>query len=145
MKAKYCPRGGFWAVHRTSDASALWKNIQRLKPDLKNQVQWQIGDGTRILTLNQPWFGMWETKQILTNRQRDMTVADLYDQHQNSWKVQEIELIFGSEATHCVTQEVTRPRNNPLIKDNLIWRLSVKGKYNTKEGYAHLAKNIPKI
>lgn len=97
MKAKYFPRGGFWAVKRTNDASALWRNIQRLKPELKNQVQWQIGDGTKIPALNQPWYGMWGTKHTLTNRERNMKVSDLYDQQQNSWKIQEIEVILGQQ------------------------------------------------
>lgn len=145
MKAKYYSRGGFWAVERITDASALWRNIQRLKPELKNQVQWQIGDGTQIPAINQPWFHVWEIKQILTNMQRDMTVSDLYDQHHNSWRITQIEEIFGIGAVQSITEDVKRPGSSPLVKDNLIWKLSVNGKYTTKGGYAQMVKMLPTV
>lgn len=75
VKAKYCPKQGFWGIKNTQQVSWFWRGIQELKEELIDDTRWQIGDGQNIPALNQPWFQGWEIQQIRSNEQVNTTVC----------------------------------------------------------------------
>lgn len=85
VKAKHYPRCGFWAARTRPAASKLWRAIQELKGWFKDDVSWELGEGTEVRALNEPWFQGWGLQRISTNVQRDTKVADLYDQRTLTW------------------------------------------------------------
>lgn len=140
MIAKYCPRGGFWAVRTTTGSSKLWKEIQGFKSFFKESTHWHIGEGTNIAALNQPWYEGWTTKRITNNRDRNVKVSQLYDHTTQQWRKEDIINLLGSDALEAILQLAPRPKTQPLILDKLIWTQGKKGCYTTKEGYQILHK-----
>lgn len=102
MIAKYCPRGGFWAVRTTTGSSKLWKEIQGFKSFFKESTHWHICEGTNIAALNQRWYEGWTTKRITNNRDRNVKVSQLYDHTTQQWREEDIINLLGSDALEAI-------------------------------------------
>ncbi|XP_078170121.1 uncharacterized protein LOC144564396 [Carex rostrata] len=138
LRAKYFARGGFWSVQTRTGSSNLWRALQDLKPLLKDNLRWSVGDGTLIRAINQPWYEGWEAQRILTNEQRDLTVAALFDHTTQHWDTEKIGELIGIQAISQIPNTAKKPKLQPLISNKLIWMVSKKGSYTTKEGYKML-------
>lgn len=134
LKAKYFPRGSFWATLRTANSSPLWKAIQNLKPLIKDQLHWHVGDGSLIAAVNVPWHGGWEIQRRLTNARLSMSVADLFDAQSDKWNEGLIEDVLGPQAVQTITQSVRKSEGEPLLQDRFIWDKGKSGKYTANEG-----------
>lgn len=85
LRAKYFARGDFWSVQTRAGTSNLWRALQDMKPLLKDNLRWSVGDRTLIRAINQPWYKGWKAQRILTNEQRDLIVASLFDHTTQQW------------------------------------------------------------
>lgn len=142
MRAKYCPRKGIWGGKDARGASAMWRSVQQLKAFFKDDIRWHVGDGMGIRALNEPWFDEWTMQSITTNRQRDVSVADLFDSQGGGWNLQQIQSLIGAQAMQSIVSSADIPHQNPLIGDRLLWMCSKTGNYSVKEGYRRLAQQM---
>lgn len=139
MRAKYFSRGGFRGIQSCTRASKVWKEVQRLKEFFRESTRWQIGEGTEIRVVNQPWFAEWTVQRITTNVQRDTTVAEVWAKQDGAWKEDVLTRLLGQQAMSNIQASVRGPRENAFLPDRLIWTPAANGKYTAKEGYVTLA------
>lgn len=137
----------FWAVKGKRDASPLWRAIQDLKHFFNNKIRWHVGQGIKIKAINEPWFPGYEIQRVTTNLQRDTTVAEIFDEQQDEWRIEIITSLLGTQALQNIRATGQKPNRNALLSDRLIWKESKTGNYMTKEGYAILVQqnNIPMV
>lgn len=140
LRAKYFPKGGFWGVNGTAGKSRLMKDIQELKPVIKDQLQWEIGTGETVQAMNQPWYEEWEIQTILTNDQRKATVATIYNHSTGTWNREEITELMGPLALSRIENTASKPKEQSLLPDRLIWSESKSGQYTAKQGYELLTE-----
>lgn len=136
--AKYFPRGGFWDIRSTTNASRFWKAIHGIKGELLLEVKWQVGDGQTINAVNQPWFQGWELQRIFTSEQANTTVAELFNFELQQWDSQKIARIMGSNVGGLIQQAQIKPVDQGYVQDRLIWLPSKSGNYTVKKGYNQL-------
>lgn len=105
---------------------------------LKDNLRWSVGDGTLIGAINQPWYKGWKAQRILTNEQRDLIVASLFDHTMQQWDTKKIGELIGPQAITLIKNTARKSKLQPLISDKLIWMVSKRGSYTTKEGYKML-------
>jgi hypothetical protein len=51
--------------------------MQKIKGHLKNYIEWNVADGSRIAVLSQPWHAEWQQVVITQDSFRNLKVADL--------------------------------------------------------------------
>jgi hypothetical protein len=110
--------------------------MQKLKGHLKNEVCWNLGKGTLVPVLHQPWYEGWQdqpTNQI--EEARWMRVVELVNQETGKWKEHRLLQLFGLVEADKIQRTVPPPLSNALRNDKLIWKQSTKGVYSVKEGY----------
>ncbi|KAJ4810337.1 RNA-directed DNA polymerase (reverse transcriptase)-related family protein [Rhynchospora pubera] len=139
-KGKYYPNLGFWRAANVVGASPLWRQAARMREFFKENIKWQIADGSKINALSQPWYPQWQVAVQASIRDRKVTVADLFDFRTNQWKMREIERLLGREVVQHITQNVQRPNPRMRMTDKLIWKYNKSGNYTVKDGYECLIK-----
>ncbi|KAJ4765708.1 hypothetical protein LUZ62_076083 [Rhynchospora pubera] len=92
----------------------------------RNQVRWQLGNGSKVLALSQPWFD-WSVQWEATHADRKLKVSSVVDER-SPYQVQRIVAISN------------KPDAQSQVEDTLIWKNSQSGKYSVKEGYKEQTK-----
>ncbi|KAJ4799462.1 RNA-directed DNA polymerase (reverse transcriptase)-related family protein [Rhynchospora pubera] len=139
-KSKYCPTVGFWRAQNASGASKLWQQILKMREVFRNQVRWQLGNGSKVLALSQPWFDDWSVQWEATHADRKLKVSSLVDEHSGNWNVTELSRLFTPYQVQRIVAISNKPDAQSQVEDTLIWKNSQSGKYSVKEGYKELTK-----
>ncbi|KAJ4791511.1 RNA-directed DNA polymerase (reverse transcriptase)-related family protein [Rhynchospora pubera] len=141
-KGKYYANMGFWRAKNTSGVSPLWRQVVKMRDHFKENVEWQIADGNKITAMSQPWYQGWQVATHASRNDRKITVAQLFDFDTGNWKEEEIISLMGEEAYQLITNTAQKPVNLPGLKDSLIWKYSMDGRYTVKTGYESLRNTM---
>ncbi|KAJ4791099.1 RNA-directed DNA polymerase (reverse transcriptase)-related family protein [Rhynchospora pubera] len=144
-KAKYFHKEGSWGAGIGMKPSMLWRQIVNKRDFFKNDVTWQLNDGTKVNAISQPWYSGWEISNNMARQHGQVKVADLFDQQTRLWKMRELNLMFGHEKAEIIHTQVSKPEGSPLLVDKLIWLKAKNGKYTVKQGYAHLQEGVTQV
>lgn len=69
--------------------------------------------------MNEPWDGEWDVQRVRINRNRDITVAEIFDPTTDSWKEDTVRECLSEQLLQVIL--CSKPRNQALIPDRLIW------------------------
>ncbi|KAJ4730974.1 RNA-directed DNA polymerase (reverse transcriptase)-related family protein [Rhynchospora pubera] len=139
-KSKYFPVVGFWRAQCANNSSKMWRQILKLRDTFKHQVKWQLGDGSRVNALSQPWYDDWTVQWEATHADRRLKVSSLVDNQTGNWKVAELTRLFTPNQVQSIVMGTNKPDVQAQIGDSLIWKTSKSGRYSVKEGYKELTK-----
>ncbi|XP_050207686.1 uncharacterized protein LOC126657101 [Mercurialis annua] len=131
IKDNKIKRSSFWGVKANQSASWIWRGIHSIKDDIKNILDYKIGDGTSVSFWNYPWthgYSMLEkfprVKMRDSDIPRDAKVADLW--RNGNWKFPDpmdadTDIAWDYIRRNFVTS------NEP---DSINWKSSKNGKFS---------------
>ncbi|KAJ1691831.1 hypothetical protein LUZ63_015986 [Rhynchospora breviuscula] len=134
-KGKYYNNLGFWRSVNVAGAIPLWRQTVKRRDFFRQNVKWQLGDGQKVPVLSQPWYTNWQVAQQASRKDRQITIAQIFDADNNEWRSEEVARLLGEEAVTGVVQNVQKPGAVPGLKDKLIWDYNISGTYTVKDGY----------
>ncbi|KAJ3707828.1 hypothetical protein LUZ61_011533 [Rhynchospora tenuis] len=138
IKDKYCGIKGFWGSSNTKGCSLFWKNLQKLKPYLKDHIYWTIGDGNNILVRGDPWFDNWTNCLNLT-RKRNCFLSEAIDSENQCWKANVLKDMLPVNVAQQIMLS-DPPILNQQSEDTLCWQPARNKFYSVKEGYMQALK-----
>lgn len=78
-----------------------------------------VGDDTGIKVMNQPWYGEWDVHRVRINRNRDITVAEIFDPTTDSSKEDTVRECPSEQPLQVIL--CSKSRNQALKPDRQIW------------------------
>ncbi|KAJ1687788.1 hypothetical protein LUZ63_019178 [Rhynchospora breviuscula] len=140
-RAKYYPNMGFWRARSKTGCSKMWSQVLKMRERFKDQVFWHIGDGKTVNALSQPWFDLWDVRQVASTKDRHKKVCSLIDGQTTQWNVQELHRLFQLEQVQQIVAGQNKPLPGETQRDRLVWRGSKDGNYSVKEGYKIITRS----
>ncbi|KAJ4768836.1 Ribonuclease H-like superfamily protein [Rhynchospora pubera] len=137
-QAKYYPKIGFWKATNTNGASALWREVVKVRHHLKSNVRWELNNGKHVHAISQPWFTNWEVHQDFNPSDTVKKVSHLLNPVTGLWNVDELQRLFGRDKATTIQTQIKPPDPTSDTPDRLIWIESKTGRYSVKEGYEEL-------
>ncbi|CAL1353631.1 unnamed protein product [Linum trigynum] len=134
-KARYHPSADFLNASAGSRPSWAWQGVLEGRALLKRGLRWQIGCGTAVRILDDPWLPssppsspMLLPGVILQNQ----FVASLIHPLTRTWNSELIRASFEAESVQWI---LSIPLPSAPRPDKLIWHFSATGQYTVKTGY----------
>jgi ribonuclease HI len=140
-KARYFPKTSFLDSNIGNNPSFAWRSIWRARHVLLLGCRWQIGDGSKISVMNEPWLR--ENQGRFLNAPQTQEVYSFKVQHLllpnvKRWDEDKIHSIFSRE----VAREILAvPLLDLVREDKLIWNEENNGVYSVRTGYRILMKD----
>lgn len=107
----------------------------QLRELMGDHVGWEIGDGSCIQALAQPWFPQWTDFAPVNREQREVKVQNLFLDGTRQWDFQALQGMFGfSVALLIATDDRIKPNPQPAA-DRLLFKYSRDGKFSIKKAY----------
>jgi ribonuclease HI len=135
FKARYFPNNSFLSSSIGNNPSFAWRSIWRARQVLLLGCRWQIGDGSKIKVMNEPWLRTTQGKCLYAPQNRhvyDLKVHDLLLSNVKCWDENKINSLFPID----VAQEIiTVPLFEVVREDKLIWSEEKDGVYSVRTGY----------
>jgi hypothetical protein len=100
-----------------------------------NGCRWNIGDGTKIYVMNDPWLMKNDEKWVQSPQTQDVAslcVNNLLRPNEKAWDSNKIHSIFPS---HVANSILAVPLFNDVDEDHLVWDDDMYRNYNVKSGY----------
>jgi hypothetical protein len=124
MRAKYCPTGSIWEINMVTGSTPLWKKMVELKDFFKESSCWQLGNGTKVMVLGQPWYDEW-AEDLVHNTSAEigsrlLTVADLIDDTEHGWHKERLAQCLGPGKAGRICETLQPPQIDHLLPDRLI-------------------------
>ena len=137
-KAKYFPTCDFWNARVASNASACWKGIFEARELLVSGTRWQVGDGSRIRALVDPWLPRPRDFRPLSVRDASFSKVSDFILPNLTWNRSRLEVVFEPCDVDII---LAIPLSTRSVQDKLIWHFDGKGRFTTKSAYK-LACNL---
>jgi ribonuclease HI len=140
-KARYFPKTSFLDSNIGNNPSFAWRSIWRARQVLLLGCRWQIGNGSKISVMNEPWLR--ENQRSFIDGPQTQNVYSLKVQHLllpnvKRWDEDKIYSIFSRE----VAREILAvPLLDLVREDKLIWSEENNGVYSVRTGYRKLMKD----
>lgn len=135
FKAKYYPRRDFLQSELGSNPCHCWRSIWSSRVILNEGYRWQIGDGSTIPILGQPWLrceGELCIPQVSYPALHDHTVKDLFYPTTRTWNHELVHTLFPP---HVARDILYTPVLQVNVGDKQLWRFTSDGAYTVKSGY----------
>jgi hypothetical protein len=137
-KARYFPQNSFLSSNLGNNPSFAWRSIWRAREVLLLGCRWQIGDGSKIQVMNEPWLRV-NHRQCLNGPQNqnvyDLNVKNLLLPNAKIWDENKIYSLFSLDEAHDI---LNVPLFELVREDKLIWREENDGVYSVRTGYRRL-------
>jgi hypothetical protein len=142
-KARYFPNNSFLASNIGNNPSFAWRSIWRSRQVLLLGCRWQIGDGSQIQVMNEPWLRGSQGYYLNAPQNQnvyDLKVQNLLLQNVKRWDENKIYSLFPIDVAHDILMV---PLLELVGEDKLIWSIEKDGVYSVRTGYRKLmeAKN----
>jgi ribonuclease HI len=134
-KARYFPNSSIFNSSLGHNPSYAWRSIWNSRHVIRNGCRWNIGDGTRINVVNDPWLKKDDGKWVQSPQQQEVAslcVNQLLCSNEKVWDNNKIHSIFPS---HIANSILAVPLFNDVEEDHLVWDDDIHGNYNVKSGY----------
>jgi hypothetical protein len=139
-KARYFPRNSLLDSNLGNNPSFAWRSIWRARQVLAYGCRWQIGDGSKIRVMHEPWLRGSQGRCLnapQNNNIYNLTVHHLLVPNKKEWDREKIISLFPSDLVH----DILAVPLLPLVKeDKLIWSEENDGIYSVRTGYRKLMK-----
>jgi ribonuclease HI len=137
-KARYFPKNSFLSSNLGNNPSFAWKSIWRARKVLLLGCRWQIGDGSKIHVMSEPWLRV-NNGRCLNSPQTQhvygLIVNNLMLPNVKRWDENKILSLFPLEDAHDI---LSVPLFELVREDKLIWREENDGVYSVRSGYRKL-------
>jgi hypothetical protein len=143
-KARYFPRTSFLESNIGSNPSFAWRSIWRARQVLLLGCRWQIGDGSKIKVMNEPWLRASQGRCLSgpqTQNVYNLKVQHLLLPNVKRWDEDKIRSLFSIEV---VNEILAVPVLELVREDKLIWSEENDGVYSVRTGYRKLMKESNK-
>ncbi|OMO58663.1 reverse transcriptase [Corchorus capsularis] len=140
LRAKYYPRGNFMQAQLGSNPSFLWRSLVAGKRVIDVGSRYRIGSG-ELNIWRDKWINKPPTFQPLSKNvanMPDITVSELIDFENWSWRYEEVLDIFTEEDVARIFSIVI-PRQQ--VQDRLIWSAARLGNFTVSSAY-HVARKV---
>jgi ribonuclease HI len=134
-KARYFPHNSFLSSSLGSNPSFAWRSIWRARQVLMLGCRWQIGDGSKIQLMNEPWLRGghgWYLNAPQPQHVYGLKVESLLLPNVKSWDKNKIFSLFSNEEAHNI---ISVPLFGLAREDKLIWSDEKDGLYSVRTGY----------
>jgi hypothetical protein len=135
FKARYFPQNSFLSSSIGNNPSFAWRSIWRARQVLLLGCRWQIGDGSKIKVMNEPWLRASQgrcLKAPQTENVYDLTVQHLLLPNVKCWDNNKIYSLFSIDVAHDI---INVPLFDLVREDKLIWSEEKDGVYSVRSGY----------
>jgi hypothetical protein len=139
-KARYFPKNSFFEANIGNNPSFAWRSIWRARQVLFYGCTWQIGDGSKIKIMHEPWLRNSDEsclKAPQSHNVYNLTVHHLMLPNMKKWDVAKINSLFPIEVAKDI---VAVPLLEVVKEDRLVWREEKDGKYSVRSGYRKFLK-----
>ncbi|KAK2390980.1 hypothetical protein QL285_064484 [Trifolium repens] len=139
-KARYFPQNSFLESNIGNNPSFAWRSIWRARQVLSYGCRWQIGDGSRIKVMHEPWLRNSEECCLSAPQNHNvynLTVHQLLLPNSKRWDEVKINSLFPIEVAHDI---VAVPLLEVVTEDRLIWKEEKDGMYSVRSGYRKFMK-----
>jgi ribonuclease HI len=134
-KARYFPKHSFLESNIGNNPSFAWRSIWRSREVLSYGCRWQIGDGSKIKVMHEPWLRTSDACCLRAPQNREVyniTVHDLLLSNMKRWDENKIISLFPVDVAHDI---IAVPLLEVVTEDRLIWREEKDGVYSVRSGY----------
>jgi hypothetical protein len=104
-KARYFPNSSLFESHLGNNPSYAWQSIWKSRQILMNGCRWNIGTGTNIKVMSEPWLrkevGRW-MQAPQKQGAYDIYVDQLMLPNLKKWDKDKIESLFSMEVASCI-------------------------------------------
>ena len=134
LKSKYYPKGNIMDTVFPSDASLVWRGIERGLELLKKGMIWRVGNGKSIQILRHNWIPRQEGMTIMSlkNRSRIRWVNQLIIPNTNEWNRPLIHSLFYEFDALEICK--IRIPSSP-VGDVLAWNHEKDGNFTLRSAY----------
>ncbi|CAL1353300.1 unnamed protein product [Linum trigynum] len=149
-KARYHPQGSFLNAPTGTRPSWAWQGVLEGRKLLCKGLQWQVGSGTAIRILDDPWLPTSPPSSpiLLPGVQlTDQFVASLINPLSRTWNKDLLCNYFTNDSVKLI---LSIPLPSSPRTDKYIWHYSDTGEYTVKSGYhllseerAEMFSNLP--
>lgn len=136
-KARYFPAGNFFDEKLGNNPSFVWRSIWEAKSVVMAGARWNVGSGTSINILGQPWLQE-EVNPYITSELQGMNcakVSNIMSLDQRCWDKEIVADIFNNRDQHCI-KKITL--TDDTSEDRLYWGKEISGEYSVKSAYKML-------
>ncbi|KAK2410765.1 hypothetical protein QL285_046110 [Trifolium repens] len=137
-KARYFPYNSFLSSNIGNNPSFAWRSIWRARKVLLLGCRWQIGDGSKIQVMSEPWLRV-NNGRCLNGPQNQnvyqLSVGNLLLPNVKRWDENKIHTLFSIEDAYDI---LSVPLFDLVREDKLIWREENDGVYSVRTGYRKL-------
>jgi ribonuclease HI len=135
FKARYFPHSSFLEANLGSNPSYVWRNLWKSCNVIKLGCRWNIGDGSKIKVMDDPWLRGKERGWINAPQPHgvyNLYVNNLMLEGVKQWDTYKVSNLF----THDAAIEILAvPLLREVQEDRLVWREEHNGEYTVKSGY----------
>jgi hypothetical protein len=139
-KARYFPKNSFLESNIGNNPSFAWRSIWKARQVLSYGCRWQIGDGSKIKVMHEPWLRTSEECCLNAPQNQNvynLTVQQLMLPNMKRWDEDKINSLFPIEVAHDI---VTVPLLEVVTEDRVIWKEEKDGVYSVRSGYRIFSK-----
>ncbi|KAK2370478.1 hypothetical protein QL285_083527 [Trifolium repens] len=137
-KARYFPQNSFLSSCLGNNPSFAWRSIWRARQVLLLGSRWQIGDGSKIQVMNEPWLrgdqGRWLNAPQNQNVY-SLKVENLLLPNVKRWDENKIYSLFPIYVALAI---ISVPLFELVQEDKVIWNEEKDGVYSVRTGYRKL-------
>jgi ribonuclease HI len=140
FKARYFPKNSFLESNLGNNPSFAWRSIWRARKVLSYGCRWQIGDGSKIKLMHEPWLKHSQDyclKAPQNHNLYNLTVCQLWLPNMKRWDDNKIFSLFPLDIAHDI---LAVPLLEVVKEDRLIWTEENNGVYSVRSGYRKLMK-----
>jgi ribonuclease HI len=139
-KARYFPKNSFLEANIGNNPSFAWRSIWRARQVLSYGCRWQIGDGSKIKVMHEPWVRASEECCLNAPQNHNvynLTVQQLMLPNMKRWDMDKINSLFPIELAHDIAAV---PLLDVVLEDRLVWKEEKDGVYSVRSGYRKFVK-----
>jgi hypothetical protein len=104
-KARYFPNSSIFNSSLGHNPSYAWRSIWNSRHVIMNGCRWNIGDGTKIYVMNDPWLMKNDEKWVQSPQTQDVAslcVNNLLRPNEKAWDSNKIHSIFPSHIANSI-------------------------------------------
>jgi hypothetical protein len=134
-KARYFPNHSFLEANLGNNPSFAWRSIWRSREVLTYGCRWQIGDGSHIKVMHEPWLRNSHECYLKAPQNREVyniMVQQLMLPNAKRWDEIKINSLFPLDVAHDI---LAVPLLEVVTEDRLIWKEEKDGMYSVRSGY----------
>jgi hypothetical protein len=133
-KARYFPHNSFLSSSLGNNPSFAWRSIWRARQVLLLGCRWQIGDGSKIQVMHEPWLRGGNERCLNAPQTRivyDLKLENILLPNVKRWDENKVYSLFSNDVADDI---ITVPLFELVREDRLIWSEEKDGVYSVRSG-----------